>query len=112
MKRFMPWIYLILTFAGAYFPIAAALPWFALNGFDLPLLISEATSTQAAYFFSQDLMWTAIIVFIFILIEGIRIRLGWRWLLIVPAFCCATSFGLPLFLFFRERLSQHANKPA
>ena len=109
MNKIMTWVYLALTALGAYFPIAAAYPWFAENGFALGQLIAEATSTQAAFFFSQDLMWSAIIAFVLIVYEGSKLALGWRWALIIPAFCCATSFGLPLFLFFRQRALYHSN---
>ena len=104
MRGFMAWLYLSLAVAGGYFPLAAAYPWFAENGFDFAKLIEEATSTQAGIFFSQDLMWVAIASFVFIAYEGSKLALGWRWALIIPAFCCAVSFGLPLFLFFRQRL--------
>ena len=103
MRAFMSWLYLALAAAGGYFPLAAAYPWFAANGFDLTKLLAEATATQAAVFFSQDLMWVAIASLVFIVYEGSKLALGWRWALIIPALCCAVSFGLPLFLFFRER---------
>lgn len=85
----VPWIFLAL-FLGEE-PISVSL-FFAY-------IFHNHVSTSVA----ADLLISAFIFFVFALIEGRRIGMSGVWVYIPATLMVGLSFGLPLFLYFRER---------
>ena len=95
-------IYILLCILGLILPLTQFVPWLSLRGLDIPLLLQEATSTHISAFAWADVLVSGIVVAIFIVIEGRKLKMGRLWL---PLFCMIVgpSLALPLFLFLRER---------
>lgn len=95
-------IYGILCVIGTVLPLAQFVPWLADRGLDLRLLVQEAVATPIAAFAWSDVLVSAVVVVVFILVEGRRLgmrRLWWPLLGILVG----PSLALPLFLLMRER---------
>jgi hypothetical protein len=95
--------YLALAVLGAIIPLGFLMPWLLDNGPDIPLLVSELTSTRIGAFFGADVVITAIVLFVFIAVDGARERVAYRWLPVLGTLTVGVSFGLPLYLYLRER---------
>lgn len=94
--------YGILTALGLVLPYSQLIPWLRINGFDIPLLINEAASSQIAAFGWLDVIVSAVVLLGFIVVEGGRRKMRYLWLPIVGTLTVGVSFGLPLFLLMKE----------
>ena len=95
--------YLALCVVGVVVPYGFFLPWLFDNGLDLSLFITELVSTRVGAFFGADVVVSAVALFGFVFADGRRAGVKWLWAPVVGTLCVGFSFGLPLFLYFRER---------
>lgn len=98
----MQFIYILLAMIGAVLPLSQFVPWLAAHGFNIPLLLQQATASHISAFAWADVLISGIVVVIFILVEGRRLVMKRLWL----PLCCIVigpSLALPLFLLLRER---------
>lgn len=91
-----------LAVLGAALPLSQFLPWFAEHGLNIPLFITELFSTRIGGFFGWDVIVSALVLTIFIVLEGRRRRMKALWVPILCTFSVGVSFGLPVFLAMRE----------
>lgn len=96
-------VYWILTAAGALLPLTAFVPWLARNGPDVALFVEELFASRIGALFALDIFVSAAALAAFIVVQGRRDSVRWRWLPLVATFCVGVSCGLPLFLALRER---------
>lgn len=78
----------------------------SINGLDFYRMIKEALSNPVSAFAWLDVLVSAVVLLIFIVAEGTRLRMRKLWLPIVGTLAVGVSFGLPLFLFMREKSLQ------
>ncbi len=71
----------------------------AANG----LLIRQLFANRIGGFFGLDVLVSAVVLLRFIRVEGKRLAMSLLWLPIIGVFTIGVSFGLPLFLYLRER---------
>lgn len=93
-------IYLVLCVFGAVLPLWQIAPWFTSNGLDAALLFRQLFSERVGAFFGMDVIVSAVVLAVFVVAEGKRVRRGWLALLATVA--VGVSLGLPLFLYMRE----------
>lgn len=105
------YVYLCLCLLGAVLPCSQLVPWLAKHGLDLPLFFSELFSTRIGAFFGLDVIVSAIVLFVFIGIEGRRLRISNLWLPVVSTMAIGVSLGFPLFLYLRQRKLEAPNQP-
>ena len=96
-------VYLLLCLAGTALPYWALVPWVMEHGLDLTLLSQELFSTRIGAFFGLDVIVSAIVLFIFIFVEGRRSDVQHLWLPVLATLLVGVSLGLPLFLYLRQR---------
>lgn len=96
-------LYLGLCLVGAIAPLSQFLPWFMVHGLDLELFFSELFSTRISAFFGLDVIISAIVLIIFVLVDSKRLAVSNAWLAIVATLCVGVSLGLPLYLYMREQ---------
>ena len=94
-------VYLVLCVLGAALPLWQLAPWLAANGLDVPLLFRQLFADRVGAFFGLDVIVSALVLAVFVVAEGKRVRLG--WLALVATAAVGVSLGLPLFLYMRER---------
>ncbi|MBL4863961.1 MAG: DUF2834 domain-containing protein [Rhodobiaceae bacterium] len=101
-RRTRKWFYLLATVAGTLLPLSQFLPWLSANGLDIPLFFDDLFVNGVAGFFGLDVIISAIVLLLFIQIEGKRVGLTKLWLPITGTLLVGISCGLPMFLYLRE----------
>jgi hypothetical protein len=94
--------YLGFCILGAALPYSQFIPWLRTHGLDLPLFFTELFSTRIGGFFGMDVMVSALVLWLFIGVEGKRLALKKLWIPVVGTVAVGVSFGLPLFLYMRQ----------
>jgi hypothetical protein len=100
-------IYLLVAMVGGI------VPWWALCGF-----LQQAEPTPARFLaamfvnpvaaaVSLDLLISALLFLLWVYVEGLRLGMARLWWYLPATFLVGLSFGLPLFLYFRNR---HLNR--
>jgi Terpene cyclase DEP1 len=95
-------LYLVLCVAGVLIPYWQFLPWVMQNGLNLTLFLRELFANRIAAFFGLDVVVSAVGLLIFTRIEGGRVGIRHRWLVLLAVLAVGVSLGLPLFLYLRE----------
>ena len=95
--------YLGLAIIGTLIPYAAFVPWLLQNGLDLPQFYIEAMANPISIFAWLDVIAAAITLLGFIVHDGQKNQVKWRFIAIVGTLSVGVSCGLPLYLYLRER---------
>ena len=98
----MKWLYSILCVIGTILPLSQFGPWLLEHGLAVPLLIHQAFATPVSGFAWMDVLVSAVVVLIFVVVEGRRLRMRLLWLPFLAMFTVGVSLALPLFLLMRE----------
>jgi len=97
-------LYLICALIGLVLPYAQFVPWIVEHhALNMPLFIRDLFANHISAFFGCDVIVSAVVLFVFIKAEGRRVGVPFLWLPIVGTLLVGVSFGLPLFLYLRER---------
>jgi hypothetical protein len=72
------------------------------HGLNVPLLFSELFSTRIGAFFGLDVIVSALVLFLFIVVESRRLDIRNSWLPVLATLAVGVSLGFPLFLYQRE----------
>ena len=107
----MKLIYLLLAILGAILPLSQFVPAFLEGSFSVGNLISELMATRNLRGIAFDLMIAAITGVVFMVREGRRLKVRILWLPLLGTFLIGFSFGLPFFLYLRERTLEKENSP-
>ena len=102
-RRLRMTVYALLAVLGFVLPYSQFLPWVMENGVDLPALTSELFSTRIGAFFGLDVVVSAVVLFAWVVFEKSVKRVTYRWVVVVGTLSVGVSFGLPLYLWLRER---------
>ena len=103
--------YLALVVLGVIVPYAAFVPWVIEHGLDIPLMIEQLFANRVSAFFGLDVIVSAIVLWVFIAVEGRRAGVRHTWAPIAASLTIGVSAGLPLFLLLRESASQRSRGP-
>jgi hypothetical protein len=98
------YIYIALCVFGLVLPYAEFVLWISQHGFQLGALARELFSTRIGAFFGLDVVLSAIALLVFMFAERRVIAIRPVWLPIVATLLVGVSFGLPLFLYMRQRV--------
>jgi len=100
-------IYLAFCVAGAMIPYWQFVPWLMQHGMNLPLFVHELFASRISAFFGMDVLVSAVVLLVFMRIEGARLNISRRWLPVLGLLTAGVSLALPMFLYMREaRLEQ------
>ena len=97
--------YLVLTFLGILLPYGAFIPWLINNGLDIGLLFNEATANPISILAWLDVIVAAVALLGFILVDGQRHQVKYRYFAVMATLSVGVSFGLPMYLYFKEKQS-------
>ena len=95
-------LYILFSVLGAALPLSTFIPWLLENGINLNLFFAELFSTRIGGFFGLDVFVSALVLFVFIYVEGKRLGIGRLWIPILCTCCIGVSFGFPVFLYLRQ----------
>lgn len=96
-------VYLGLCVPGFLLPYWQLIPWLGAHGLDLPLFFNELFATRIGAFFGLDVIVSALVLFVFIWLEGRRLAIRHLWLPVLATLLVGVSLGFPLFLYLRQR---------
>ncbi|CAN5316078.1 DUF2834 domain-containing protein [soil metagenome] len=102
-RNWLATVYFGMAILGAAIPLAQFLPWFAQHGLDLPRFFDDLFVNPISRFFAWDVILSALVLTLFVIVQGRRDQVRHRWLAILATFVAGVSCGLPLFLALRER---------
>ncbi len=97
--------YLVLTFLGILLPYGAFIPWLINHGLDISLLFNEATANPISILAWLDVLVAAVALLGFILVDGQRHQVKYRYFAVLAILSVGVSFGLPMYLYFKEKQS-------
>ena len=96
-------VYLTFCVLGTVIPYWQFLRWLAEHGLNFSLFAQDLIANRISTFFVLDVVLSALVLLYFTRVEGARILLRQRWLVVVSVLIVGVSLGLPLFLYLRER---------
>ena len=96
-------IYLLLCVLGIVLPYSQFIPWVLEHGLNIGLLFRQLFANRISAFFGLDVLVSAVVLVKFVRVEGRRLGMRLLWLPIAGLIAVGVSFGLPLFLYLRER---------
>jgi hypothetical protein len=97
-------VYLILAIWGAVHPMYYFVTWFQAEGWSIMAMVDAWHVNAATSGLVWDLTIAAVTLTIWIIYEVVRTK-NYRGLIAIPAtFCIGVSCGLPLYLYFRDRV--------
>lgn len=102
-------IYFVLCLLGFVLPYSQFVPWVITHGLDVQLFFRELFSTYIGGFFGMDVIVSACVLTLFVIVEGRRLRMKKIWVPVVGTFLVGVSFGLPLFLYLWHPYSLEPN---
>lgn len=102
-------LYLLLCIAGTLLPYSQFIPFLREHGLDLQLFLEQLFANRISGFFGWDVIVSALVVWVFVSIDGRRDQVRGLWAPILAVLTVGVSLGLPLFLYLREaRLERSA----
>ena len=102
---------LILTVVGFVVPNVCLLIFFAEDGSDISGYFSLWTASTPSTQLLLDLIIAALAFFVWAAVEGPKLGIKWWWLCIPASLLVGLCFGLPLFLWMRERTLRQTMAP-
>jgi Terpene cyclase DEP1 len=103
---------LVLAIVGFVVPNVFVGSFIADEGVDVGDYLSLATASTPSTQLLSDLVIAGLAFFIWAAIEGHRVGMRRWWVCIPASLLVGLCFGLPLFLFMRERAIRSAREPA
>jgi Terpene cyclase DEP1 len=96
-------IYLLLCLLGIAIPFSQFLPWLFANGSDWRLFLASLAANRISLFFVADVLVSALVLVVFIRMEASRVTVRHGWIATLGLCLVGVSFGLPVYLYLRER---------
>jgi uncharacterized membrane protein len=78
---------------------------------NLPLFVRELFVNRISAFFGMDVLVSAVVLIVFMRVEGARLNIRQRWLPVVAVLLVGVSLGLPMFLYMRELRMEQLRSP-
>jgi Protein of unknown function DUF2834 len=99
----MKTLYLGLCVLGTVLPYSQFIPFLREHGVDVRLFLEQLFATRIGGFFGMDVIVSSVVLWVFVRVEGRRLRMRHLWAPLVAILTVGVSLGLPLFLYLRER---------
>ena len=95
-------IYLSLSIVGLFVPNSLFFPWLFEHGPNPQRFVQDMFANGVSAFFGMDVVVSAVVLGVFVLVDSARLRLNRVWLPILATVVVGVSLGLPLFLYRRQ----------
>lgn len=105
MKKY---IYLTLAVLGVVLPMSQFIPASIAGEFTVSGMFAEMTATQTITGVTFDFLVATLTALVFGIYEAVRLKIRLAWISLAGTFLIGVSFGLPFFLFLRERAIERA----
>ena len=91
-----------LAVMGTVLPLWQFFPFVREHGLAPQAFVEQLFSTPVSGFFGMDVIVSAVVLWVFIFVEGRRLGIKRKWIPVAASLVVGVSLGLPLFLFMRE----------
>jgi hypothetical protein len=105
-------LYAALCVLGTALPCSQFVPFLREHGVDLRLVIEQLFANRISSFFGLDVVVATVVLWVFVAVEGRRLRIAHLWAPIAASLTVGVSLALPLFLYLREHQPSGASFPA
>lgn len=95
-------VYLGAAVVGTLAPYYFFASFLLEQGFDVGLMLNQIFGSSMSVFFVTDVLVSALVLIIYILVDGKRNGVRNRWLSVVGTLLVGVSCGLPLYLYLKE----------
>ena len=99
-----------LAVIGTVLPLWQFLPFVRDHGLAPRAFLEQLFSTPVSGFFGVDVIVSAVVLWVFIAVEGRRLGIKHRWVPVAASLVVGVSSGLPLFLYMRERYGERFSR--
>jgi hypothetical protein len=96
-------IFLILALLGIVLPMSQFVPASIEGEFSLSGMFAEMTATRTITGVTLDFLVVVLTAIVFAARETARLKIRHAWIPLIGTFLIGASFGLPFFLYLRER---------
>jgi hypothetical protein len=90
-------VYWALCIVGTTLPYTQLIPFLLEHGFDSHLFLEQLFANRISSFFGVDLIVTSIVLWVFILSEGKRLKMNHLWLYLVSYLLVRVSLAYHYF---------------
>lgn len=98
------YLYLVFAVLGLILPYSQFIPWIAEHhALNMSIFLRDLFANRISAFFAMDVIVSAVVLISFIQSEGKRLQMRLLWLPTLGTLLVGVSFGLPLFLYLRQR---------
>jgi Terpene cyclase DEP1 len=98
------YLYLVFAVLGLILPYSQFIPWIAEHhALNMSIFLRDLFANRISAFFAMDVIVSAVVLISFIQSEGKRLQMRLLWLPTLGTLLVGVSFGMPLFLYLRER---------
>ena len=101
VSRRVQWVFLVLAIIGFVLPLRHFIRFLLVAGPNASLFFSQLFQNDVSAFFAMDVVISAIVLFVFVFVEGRRLGMKSLWIYVLATVLVGVSFALPLFLFMR-----------
>ncbi len=101
---------LLLTILGLVLPYSQFIPFIFEHSLDIKLFFNQLFANKISGFFGMDVIVSSLVFWAFLFAEGKRLRMQNTWIYIAGNLLVGVSFGLPLFLYMRQRHIEQQNQ--
>jgi hypothetical protein len=98
MRKF----FLAAAIVGTVLPLTFFAQFLAANGVDGSAFFRQLFQNHVSSLFAMDLIVSAIVLWVFVFVEGRKRGMGHLWIYVVCTLLVGVSLALPLFLLIRE----------
>ncbi|MEA3249039.1 MAG: DUF2834 domain-containing protein [Patescibacteria group bacterium] len=96
-------IYLALAALGIILPYYHYWQFAQTHGNDMVKFFNDVLANDASRFILMDMVVTAIAFFVFVALDSKKRKVRYAWIAIAGVFMVGVSFGLPLYLYLRDK---------
>jgi hypothetical protein len=100
-------VYLCLAVLGTILPLSVFVPFIFTSGIGPGRFLQQLLLTPVSRFFGLDVLISAVTLWVFVIREGRRLKMGRLWIYFVCTLFVGVSLALPLFLFIRARREEY-----
>ena len=95
--------YLALAAIGLVAPYSQFVPWLFEHGFDPARFFGDLFVNKVGAFFAMDVLVSAVVLFTFMEYDKSEGAVRRAWIAMTGTVLVGVSFGLPMYLYLRER---------
>src|SRR4030095_4205034 len=96
-------VLLVLVVAGCALPLNYFVRFLLSEGLNVSLFFQQLFHNNISSFFAMDVLVSTLTVWLFVFVEGRRLKMKMLWIYVACTMIVGVSLALPMFLLIRSR---------